>query len=530
MLKILVVDNHPMILKLLEGRFTPLGHQVRTALDGLQALDVLREFVPDILFLDLVMPNIDGEQLCRIIRQDPRLAGIYVVILSAIAAEHDCDPKRIGADACIAKGAFSKIGAHLDAVLDQVKLPQQERMDLGVLGLDQVYQREITKELLHSRCHAEIILHNMTEGVLEMTPQQRLIYLNPPASALLGATEEVLLGRELPSLLPPHPARAVRSILANLAVPDLKTLRIGPEDIYGHQVMIDFFPVQDDSGKEIDTIIVRFHDITERMRVEKDLRQTTFNLQQVLANLQQTQTVMVHQEKLASIGTLASGVAHEILNPLNIISSIVQLLIMDEPPTAQREQLEEVMTQIRRATKITNNLRMFSHRQEETSIVEVDVHDLFDKTALLVEHDLNLDNIRLERDFAPDLPKIMADDDQLAQVFMNLISNARAAMRDRPERRITIRTRPAENGITISFIDTGHGIAKKHLTKIFDPFFSTKDPGEGTGLGLSIVYSIIDNYNGTIEVFSEEGRGTEFFIYLPHDAAIPGKERKNDKT
>ena len=525
MKKILVVDNHPLILRLLENRFAKVGHQVRTANDGLAALDVLREFVPDIIFLDLVMPNIGGEQLCRIIRQEPRLAGIYIVILSATAAERECDPHRIGANACIAKGAFDKIKDHLDAALVEAALPRDQRHDLGVLGLDQVYQREITRELLTSRRHLEIILHNMVEGVLELNPALRIIYLNPAAAALFARAEYELLGRELFALLEPETVASIRAALAEMAVPGAKPRQTGPSKVRDRQVVFDFYQVEAGQS-EAGTIIVRLQDVTVRQLAEENLHRTTDSLRQALADLHQAQEIMVRQEKLASIGTLASGVAHEILNPLNIISSIVQLLLMEKLPAAQREQLGEVMNQIRRATGITDNLRMFSHRSSGR-VVAVDIHALFDKTALLVEHELKLDNIRLERDFAPNLPLIMVDDDQLAQVFLNLISNARAAMQDRPRRRIIVRTRPVDDGVTISFADTGHGIAKEHLAKVFDPFFTTKEPGEGTGLGLSLVYSMIENHSGTIEVSSEEGQGTEFFIYLPYHATMPEKEGVN---
>lgn len=523
MKKILVVDNHPLILRLLENRLARLGHEVRTANDGLHALDVLREFVPDIIFLDLVMPNIDGEQLCRIIRGDPRLAGIYIVIISATAAERECNPRQLGADACIAKGAFAKIEAHFDAALAQLELPPAERQQLGVLGLDQVYQREITRELIDSRRHFEVILNNMLEGMVELTRQQRIIYLNPAAAILLGRGEAELLGRELPALLPAEAAAGMRRSLAAPIISGGQGGRIGPCPLHGRQVVIDFYPVTGDRPEDEQTVIVRLQDVTDQQRAESNLRQSAANLQQALADLQQAQAIMIRQEKLASIGTLASGVAHEILNPLNIISSIVQLLQMEEWPADRRQQLVEVMNQIHRATRITDNLRMFSHRHETVRIVAVDIHALFDKTALLVEHDLNLDNIRLERDFASDLPTIMADEDQLAQVFLNLLNNAKAALQERPERLITIRTRPGEDGVTIAFADTGHGIAKAQLAKVFDPFFTTKEPGEGTGLGLSIVYSIIEGHHGSIEVASEEGKGTEFFIHLPRQAATASK-------
>lgn len=520
MKKILVVDNHPLILRLLENRFRKLGHEVRAAGDGLQALDVMQEFVPDIIFLDLVMPNIDGEQLCRIIRQDPRLAGIYIVIISATAAERECDPRQLGADACIAKGAFDKIEAHFDAALAQFELPPAERQELGVMGLDQVYRRENTRELISARRHFEVIINNMIEGVIELTRQQRIIYLNPAAVTLLAGREAELLGRELPAQLPDAAAAAAKEVLAAMAVTCGRGRQIGPFPLHGRQVVIDFYPVTVDCKEDDQTIIARIQDVTEQRRAEINLRRTAANLQKALADLHQAQEIMLRQEKLASIGTLASGVAHEILNPLNIISSIVQLLRMEEWPAEQGEQLAEVMTQIHRATRITDNLRMFSHRHEEIHISEVDINALFDKTALLVEHDLNLDNIRLERDFAPDLAPVLADEDQLAQVFINLLSNARAALHDRPERRITIRTRPAGDGVAITFADSGHGIAQEHLAKVFDPFFTTKEPGEGTGLGLSIVYSIIESHNGVIEVSSEPGEGTEFFIHLPYGRPI----------
>ncbi|MEW6594898.1 MAG: ATP-binding protein [Thermodesulfobacteriota bacterium] len=510
MKKILVVDNNPVVLRLLGSQLERLGHAVRTAADGLAALEVLADYVPDIIFIDLVMPNIDGEKLCRIVRGMEHLKGVYIVILSAIAAEERLDVRRFGADACIAKGSFDRIAAHVERALAEAEKPGGERPGT-VFGLDEVYERTITRELLISKRHYEVILNNMAEGIVEFSRDQRIIYINPAAAAVIGRAEEEVLAGDFFSLFPPPLSNRLRDAVARVKDGPVMLPEEEPFVLGARQISVVLYPVKDNGAS---SIIALFRDITDRRLAEETLRRSTEQLQDTLGELQRAQVVMVRQEKLASIGTLASGVAHEILNPLNIISSIVQLLQMEELPPPVQEQLGAVMAQIRRATKITNNLRMFSHHKE-AAIGPVDLNAFLDRTLVLVEHDLNLDNILVDRDYDPELPTLDADEDQLAQVFLNFISNARDAMAGRPERRITIRTRRVEDAILVAFADTGSGIPPEHLGKVFDPFFTTKDPGHGTGLGLSIVYSIIESHGGTIEVHSEPDRGTEFFIHLP---------------
>jgi PAS domain S-box-containing protein len=516
MKKILAVDNNPVVLRLLSSRFEKLGHEVRTADDGLAAIDVLKEYTPDIIFLDLVMPNIDGERLCRIIRGMEHLKGVYIVILSAIAAEERLDVQQFGADACIAKGSFNRIAVHVDQVLAEAARPAGERSG-RIIGLDEVYERTITRELLTSKHHYEMVLNNMSEGVVEFTRGQRIIYVNPAAAAIIGHPEEEVLARDFLSLFDPATADRFREALAHIEFGTVSFPEKDPIILQERQLSVVFHPVGTTGDA---SVIALFLDVTERRQAQDILRRSTERLRAALEELQRAQRVMVRQEKLASIGTLASGVAHEILNPLNIIGTSIQLLQMEELPAAVQEQLGVVMAQIRRATKITDNLRMFSHHKE-AAVGPVDLNAFLDRTLGLVEHDLNLDNILVDRDYDPELPVIEADADQLAQVFLNLISNARDAMAEWPEQRIAIRTRRAGDGVTISFADTGSGIAPEHLGKIFDPFFTTKGPGHGTGLGLSIAYSIIENHGGTIEVHSEPGKGTEFFIHLPLTCYVP---------
>ncbi len=171
MKKILVVDNHPVMLKFMTNLLEKEGHEVLTAQDGLSALDVLKKHIPDVMFVDLVMPNIAGEKLCRIVRSMPGMSDVYVVILSGIAAEKDLDCKQLGADACIAKGPFNKMAPHVLFTLEQSDLAPPRRMTDGVIGLDDVYEREVTRELLSSKRHLERILDNMSEGIIELNPE-----------------------------------------------------------------------------------------------------------------------------------------------------------------------------------------------------------------------------------------------------------------------------------------------------------------------------------------------------------------------
>lgn len=162
--KILVVDNHPLILELLSSFLEKEGHAVRVAQDGLSALDVLDDFTPDIMFIDLVMPNISGDKLCRIVRAMPQLQDVFVVILSAIVSEGETDFLSYGADACIAKGSVKNIFLHVQELIADSGKRATREWEPRIFGLEGICQREITKELLHSQRHLELVLDHMSEA------------------------------------------------------------------------------------------------------------------------------------------------------------------------------------------------------------------------------------------------------------------------------------------------------------------------------------------------------------------------------
>ncbi|MFC1817218.1 response regulator, partial [Thermodesulfobacteriota bacterium] len=194
MKKILLVDNDRIILGLLSKSLNKKGYQVITAEDGLAALDVLKTYTPDIMLIDLIMPNIDGRMLCSIIRSMDKFKHTYLIILSAISAEEWIDISKLGANACIAKGPFDEMNQHILAAIDQPESTAARCLSGEVLGVQSVYPRGITEELLLVKKHFEVILERMSEGIVEINSQGRIIFANSSILSLIGKSEKDLLG------------------------------------------------------------------------------------------------------------------------------------------------------------------------------------------------------------------------------------------------------------------------------------------------------------------------------------------------
>jgi len=228
-------------------------------------------------------------------------------------------------------------------------------------------------------------------------------------------------------------------------------------------------------------------------------------------NLEGSQKRLVHSEKMASLGRLAAGVAHEINTPLTNISTSAQILMrkMDDSDP-KMERLKVVEENVNLATNIVKGLLEFS-RQPKPKFEELNVNDLLIRTLKMLKYQII--KVEVIKDTDPDLPMIFGDSGQLQQVFINLIVNACQAM---PKGgKLTISTKRRDDFIEIAVKDTGPGITKENMDKIFDPFFTTREYGEGTGLGLSISHGIIERHNGRIEAKSKIGGGTTFIIELP---------------
>jgi C4-dicarboxylate-specific signal transduction histidine kinase len=259
-----------------------------------------------------------------------------------------------------------------------------------------------------------------------------------------------------------------------------------------------------------------------------DLRETTQEMERREHELRDKQEQLVQAGKLATLGELTTGVAHELNNPLNNIGLYVgnvidRIRLGEDDAEPLVADLEKAMEQVRKATEIISHLRTFG-RAARVSIEQVDVDDVIERSLLLVHEQLRLRGIEVELELCPDELLVVANPIQLEQVFINLLTNARDALTDSKRKTIRIASSRDEERIRIAFSDTGPGIPPELQQRIFDPFFTTKEVGTGTGLGLSITYSILKEYGGDISVESRPGKGATFMVELPFAEEEPSEE------
>ena len=291
--KILVVDDNPVMQKQIVKLLGQEGHRVAAAQDGVEALDLLTSFIPDILFVDLIMPKIGGDKLCQLIRKMPHLKDCYLVIVSAAAAELEFDYKKIGADACIAKGPYDVMTQHILAAIEESECSVPEGKPQPIKGLGSVFARRITKELLSRSYHLETILESLPEGILEIF-SGRIIYVNSAAGFLLGLPLEKVLGSNPIDLFDPEMRSRIESLLKlERGEPSEMTLDASIA-LNNKQVTIKNLHVKEESSttillitdvtkqKQAEIVLRREHD-----ELEKKVRRRTLELEKINLRLKQ---------------------------------------------------------------------------------------------------------------------------------------------------------------------------------------------------------------------------------------------------
>jgi two-component system NtrC family sensor kinase len=278
--------------------------------------------------------------------------------------------------------------------------------------------------------------------------------------------------------------------------------------------------VHTDSPGEIAALADSFNAMLHSLRrMKADLEEWGNTLEQKVhqrtEQLAAMQVRMAQSERLASLGMLAAGVAHEVNNPLGGILALTSLTLEDMPRNdPNRECLEEVIRQTERCRDIVLRLLEFS-RQSKANRELVDLNDILERTLALIGKQSMFFNVTVVKQYDPELPSVLADRSQFQQVFMNLLMNAAQAMNERGTLTVTTRRDPAVENVEIAISDTGCGIPPDQIGRVFDPFFTTKASGQGTGLGLSITYGIVTTHGGTIAVQSRQGAGTTFTVRVP---------------
>ncbi len=484
--KILVVDDDRVMLKFISKLLTREGHDVQTADDGFAALNLLSAFVPDIMFFDLIMPKIDGGKLIKIVRSMPQMENCNLVIISAAVAEIDFDFEETGADSYIAKGPFSSMAEHIKAAIEMADTPRERQVSKPIRGLESVYARQLTKELLSRNRHLETILESMAEGILEVY-SNKIVYANGVAVSLLGRSLEEILASYPPDLFDNEIGRQLDSMLQNRTEEPTGIGDKTPVEINGRQITIKILPVKGESA----TVIIMITDITERKRLEMQLQ---------------------HVQKMEAIGTIAAGVAHNFRNTLTEILVNSQLIQMNyEDESGLHEVADRINSSVRRGSSLVDGLLQFSRKQIKEEFELIDLVKVINELVQLIQKSFD-QKIEIISDLPPKL-LIMGDATSISQALMNLCTNARDSMTDGG--RLTIRGKLEDGRIVVTVSDSGQGMDREAAEKCFDPFFTTKPIGKGTGLGLSTTYGIIKSHEGLISVNSRPNRGATFKIRLP---------------
>ncbi len=372
--------------------------------------------------------------------------------------------------------------------------------------------KDRTQALMRSEEKYRSLVESAEDFIFTVEKNGDFYSLNPFTAGFFGEKPSDYIGMPLSSLFPEPAAKKIHALVQRVfrhgkSIRDIVDL---PGKRGRTWINANFMPLKDKKG-DVSTVLCIARDITEQKNLESRL---------------------INAEKLASMGTLAAGVAHEINNPLSVILGFSDLLIRSADPESQDfEDLKTIERQGLHCKQIVENLLSFARHGEETSET-TDLNKCIREVVKIVKHTLDMNEIELDMRLSKPLSAVTGDFRQLQQVFLNLINNAVAAMPDGGILGISARQEEAGNGVVVTFSDTGTGISEADINRIFDPFYTTKPEGEGTGLGLFVSYGIISRYGGSIACESHTGetsgrQGTTFTITLK---SVPERKGNVENT
>jgi len=537
--RILVVDDTTANLLLLTNLLTEHGYSVFPASDGELALEFVRSTLPDLILLDIRMPEMDGYEVCRRLKADGRTCAVPVIFISILEDERDkMKGFQAGGVDYITKPfqqeeVLARVGTHLRLRELAGNLEQKVAERTGQLAIaNERLQREIAErkqaeeEIRRLKNYLSNIINSMPSVLVGMDRDETVTQWNREAEKISGISATEAVGRPITELLPDFSPwiEAMRSEIELQRSASMEKLLIEKD---GERRFYDLmlYPL---IGDGVEGAVLRIEDATERARIQE---------------------LMILTEKMMSVGGLAAGMAHEINNPLGIITQAAQNVERRVSPRLpanrkaaedlgidleainayfEKRQIPEFIGSIReaslRASRIIANMLQFS-RCAGTAMQPVSPIDIIEQALELAVGDYDLKkkfdfrSIEIIRDFAPDMPEVPMVVVEMEQVILNLLKNAAQAMSVNPPDhwpKITLRLRREERYALIEVEDNGPGMEEDVRRRAFEPFFTTKEPGIGTGLGLSVSYMIVtQNHKGLMEVDSSPGKGACFRVRLP---------------
>lgn len=372
------------------------------------------------------------------------------------------------------------------------------------INVDLSQRKKMERELKEAHDFLNKLVMSSPNAIIATDMKGDIILWNKAAEEILGyAAKEVIGKMNIKQIYPEGMAQQVMKMMRAPEYGEPGRLRSYPmvhvrRDGKIVEGNLSAAIITDARGNEMAQVGI-FVDLKERLEME--------------AKLRNTQEQLLQSEKLAAMGRLISQIAHELNNPLYGIMNTLELLKTEVPPQSKRRRiLEMALSETVRLTDLLRKMLSFSRPDEEQK-QPVDINVVLDEILLLVRKQLHENSIKISTSFEGDLARVYASKNQLRQVFLNMISNARDAM---PEGgTLTIRTKSNRDNIHVEVIDTGVGIREEHMNKIFDAFFTTKEGVKGIGLGLSVCYGFVKEHGGDIKVTSKRGEGTAFTIILP---------------
>jgi len=374
---------------------------------------------------------------------------------------------------------------------------------------------DIEDQLRKANSFLENIIRSSVDGIVVVDTEGKVLMFNEGAENILGYRAEDVIGHPevFRQFYNPDLAREImRRMRSDQNGPrgKLSTTRVTFIRKDGEEVPVNFSAAIITEGeRELGSVGI-FSDMREQLRIRRELEQARIQLMQ--------------SEKIASLGRLAAGVAHEINNPLAGILIYADMLLKDLSDHPQWSQdVQEIIDQTLRCKQIVTRLLEFS-RQPLGQRVAFNPNDLLDRCVELLSHQPLFHDVEVLLDLQQDLPDIVGDPGQVQQVFTNIIINAANAMEAKGRLTISSRFNPEDSQVALSFADTGPGVPAEIIDKIFEPFFTTKRPGEGTGLGLSVVYGIVQQHGGDIRVVNSPAGGAVFTVTLPLESPEPASE------
>lgn len=497
---VLLVDDNPINLRILHRTLDGNGYRLLTARSGLAALELMTAERPSLVLLDVMMPDLDGFEVCQRLKADPRTAAVPVIFLSAL---DDSQAKVRG----FAVGGIDYIAKPFQS--DEVVARVRTHLKIHRL------ERALARRNVELEEETQQILNAVSEGIVGLDGDGRVTVFNPAASAITGWPAAEAIGERLYSL---HLFQSEEGIY----IPEEQTL---PYRAYrlGFPARSDFELVRCRDGhvapvamacspRHEGGAVLVLRDISEWLAHEEALRQTR-------EELESQRQHMAHMERLSTSGEMAAGIAHEVNQPLTAVVNYVrvgQRLLGSETPSLEKlgQLFDKIEVQAVRASDVIQRLRSYV-KKPNIGRHRIAINTLIAEVIALAEVDSRINDVAIHFEFAGDLPEVYVDAVQLQQVALNLIRNAMEAMVDSPQRElgVVVQTGLERGWVTFRVIDRGHGLSPGAEAQLFNPFFTTK--ANGMGIGLSICQSIVQAHGGEIGCRRNPDSGMTFYCHLP---------------